>query len=319
MSIAQADVQDAEEIAPTNTTAEVLTWLSDHGPVLVGIVAVSVLLLWLGNILESRLVELLCRRFQRAGREEREARARTLASVAQNAACVAIVFAAATMILSELSVDVSVILGGAAVIGLAAAFGAQNLIRDYFTGFVMLLENQYRVNDVVKIGNIGGTVERVTLRITALRDQDGTLHFIPNGQITTVSNKTHGWSRALFMIPVDYKEDVDRVMDVLREIGTELRAEPEFEPFILDDPEMLGVDELGDSAVIVKFFMKTRPLKRWRVKREMLRRIKKRFDELHISIPVPQRMIHHRYEDGGSNRTPREHQFHESRHVDNGS
>ncbi len=201
------------------------------------------------------------------------------------------------MFLTELSVDVSVVVGSAAVLGLAVAFGAQNLIRDYFYGFVILLENQYRVGDVIAIGQVSGTVERVTLRITVLRGEDGTLNFIPNGQILTVGNKTHGWSRALFEIPIGYREDVDHVMDVLREIGQELRQTSGYELLIVDDPEMLGVDSLGDSAVIIKFLMKTQPTKQWKVKREMLRRIKKRFDELHIEIPLPQRTIHYRNDD----------------------
>lgn len=269
-------------------------WLVLHGPRLLGIVLIAVLIVWIGSVVHQRLVDVLTRRLARGGKIEREARAQTLIGVCHNAATVAVVFGAMTMFLSELGVDVSVVVGGAAVIGLAVAFGAQNLIRDYFYGFVILLENQYRVGDVVTIGQVNGTVERVTLRITVLRGEDGTLNFIPNGQILTVGNKTHGWSRALFEIPVGYREDVDYVVEILREIGQELRKAPGYELLIVDDPEMLGVDALGDSAVIIKFYMKTQPTKQWKVKREMLRRIKKRFDELNIEIPLPQRTIHYR-------------------------
>jgi small conductance mechanosensitive channel len=195
-------------------------------------------------------------------------------------------------------------MGGAAVLGLAVAFGAQNLIKDYFSGFMVLLEDQYGINDVVRIGSISGMVEHISLRTTVLRDLEGVVHFIPHGTISTVSNLTHGWSRALFDVDIAYSEDIDRVMEVLLELGRELRRDPQFGPLILDDPEMLGVDELANSSVIVKFFLKTRPLQQWTVKREMLRRIKNRFDQLGIEIPYPHQTVHHRYETPPPAETP---------------
>jgi small conductance mechanosensitive channel len=140
-------------------------------------------------------------------------------------------------------------------------------------------------------------VEKITLRVTVLRDLEGIVHFIPHGTITTVSNMTHGWSRALLEIGVAYKEDVDRVMRILVDIGQDLRRDSKFSSLILADPEMLGVDGFGDSSVLIKFFIKTRPLQQWTVKREMLRRIKKRFDELGIEIPFPHRTVFHRYDE----------------------
>src|SRR5262249_44138375 len=133
-------------------------------------------------------------------------------------------------------------------------------------------------------------------RTTVLRDLEGVVHFIPHGTITTVSNLTHGWSRALFDVGIAYKEDVDRVMQLLLDMGREIRQDPAFGPLILDDPEMLGVDDLADSAVVIKFFLKTKPLQQWTVKREMLRRIKNRFDALGIEIPFPHQTVYHRYE-----------------------
>ena len=190
-------------------------------------------------------------------------------------------------------------MGGAAVFGLAIAFGAQNLIKDYFYGFMILLEQQYTINDVIKIGDIAGQVERITLRMTVLRDLEGRVHFIPHGQINSTTNMTHGWSRALFDIGVAYKEDADRVIDVIEELGCQMRRDPKFGPLILEDLTMLGVDGFGDSAVVIKFFIKTWPLKQWDVKREMLRRIKRRFDELDIEIPFPHRTVYHRHEESG--------------------
>jgi small conductance mechanosensitive channel len=220
--------------------------------------------------------------------------------VFHNATSVVIVAGGILMLLQEAGIPIAPLLGGAAVFGLAVAFGAQNLIRDYFYGFVILLENQYKINDVVKIGALSGSVERITLRMTVLRDGEGCVHFLPNGGISSVTNMTHGWSRSVFEISVAYKEDIDRVMGLLVELGKELREDPDYAAMILDDLTMLGVDALTDSAVTVKFFIKTRPLKQWEIKRELLRRIKIRFDRLGIEIPFPQRVVHHRLEEGAA-------------------
>ena len=187
-------------------------------------------------------------------------------------------------LLQEFGVDVTVLLGSAAVLGMAIAFGAQNLIRDYFYGFMILIENQYRVGNVIKIGAISGVVEDISLRITVLRDQEGVAHFIPHSQITTVSNLTHGWSRAVFEVGIAHKESVDRVIELLRQLAIDLRKDPRFEYLMIDEPEMLGVDKISDVAVTIKFQIKTRPLKQWTVKRELLRRIKNAFAEQGIEL-----------------------------------
>jgi small-conductance mechanosensitive channel len=163
---------------------------------------------------------------------------------------------------------------------LAVAFGTQNLIKDFFTGFLLLLEDQYGVNDYVTVGGISGVVQRITLRVTVLRDLDGTTHFIPHGTITTVSNMTHDGSRAVFAVTVPVKEDVDRTIAILAELGKALRQDSVYGKWILSDPEMLGVDQLGDSTVVIKFFLETVLLKQWDVKRELLRRIKNQLDEM---------------------------------------
>lgn len=274
-----------------------LRWFLQHGPRLAGIVIAMVVLLWLSRLTKGRIIRFMSCRAQHGTHEDQENRAQTLVGVFRSAAAVAIYTGGTLMLLTEIGVNIIPLMGGAAVIGLAVAFGAQNLIRDYFSGFMILLENQYTINDVVKLGDIAGQVENITLRVTVLRGLDGTVHFVPNGQIAQVSNLTHGWSRALFDIPVSYKTDVDQVMEILVELGKELRRGPDFRGMILEMPEMLGVDEFGDSAIVIKFFIKTKPLKQWTVKREMLRRIKRKFDELGIEIPFPQRTIYHRIEE----------------------
>jgi len=293
---AQAQVERLENpLALPN----IVRWLIDHGPPIALILLGMFLLNWIATVFGRRILYLLTYgKWSHHGKHgDRQDRAATLASVTQNAASVAILVGGVLMILEELGIDVKVLMGGVAVLGLAVAFGAQNLIKDYFTGFMILLENQYALNDVVKIGDIAGQVEQVTMRLTVLRDLEGKVHFIPNGQIQTVTNMTHGWSRALFEIRVAYKEDVDQVMDVLVTLGKELRADSYFGPMILEDPTMLGVDAISESAIMIKFYIKTRPLKQWEVRRELLRRIKNRFNELQIEMPFPHRTVYHRFTD----------------------
>jgi small conductance mechanosensitive channel len=251
-------------------------------------------LLWLVRRLEHRLLAMGVASSERGSTRERENRTRTLVAVFHNTASTAVIITGTVLVLNEVGVNVALLMGGAAVFGLAVAFGAQNLIRDYFYGFVILLENQYKLNDVVRIGTIAGQVERITLRMTVLRDLEGNVHFLPNGQISSVCNKTHGWSRALFDIPVAYKEDVDRVMLLLLEVCKQVQMDPQFGPLILEDATMLGVDNLGDSAVNIKFYIKTKPLQQWAIKREILRRVKKQFDESQIEIPFPHRMVYYK-------------------------
>ena len=297
-SEAEKAKKEAEQVSNPFSIPNLLKWSVDHGPKVGGILVAMFVLLWLARVLERRIVVFLVGHGGPNTADERENRAKTLGGVFHNAANLVIIIGGCLMIVAELGIDIVPLVGAAGVIGLAVAFGAQNLVRDYFAGFMILLENQYGINDVIKVGDVSGLVERITLRITVLRALDGTVHFIPNGQITTVSNMTHGWSRALFEIGVAYKEDVDVVMQTLVKLGKELRADPTFRQLILDDPEMLGVDAFDDSAVVIKFFIKTRPLQQWTVKRALLRRIKKKFDEMGIEIPFPHRTIYHRYEDG---------------------
>ena len=216
----------------------------------------------------------------------------------RNTASLVILGGGTIMLLQEIGIPVMPLLGSAAVVGLAVAFGAQSLIKDYFYGFMVLIEDQYAVNDVVKIAGIAGQVERIALRVTVLRDSEGTAHYIPHGSITTVSNMTHGWSAAFLEVLIGFKEDVDGVVDLIKEIGKELRQDPVLGPSILNDLEMAGLDRLENSGMIIQFSMKTLPLKQWDVKRELLRRIKKKFDELGIEIPVPQRSVYVHHTNG---------------------
>jgi len=196
------------------------------------------------------------------------------------------------MVLNELGFDIKPILAGAGIVGLAVGFGAQNLVRDVISGLFMIIENQVRVGDVAILNGTGGLVEAVNLRTTVLRGLDGAVHIFPNGTVNTISNLTHNFSFYLFDIGVAYKEDTDRVINVLNQLSDEIMADPTFSPEILEPLEILGVDKFDDSAVIIKARIKTKPIKQWMVGREMNRRIKRRFDEEGIEIPFPHRTIY---------------------------
>lgn len=219
-------------------------------------------------------------------------RADTLTSVVRDVGRTAILAMGFLMILSELGLDMKPLLAAAGLGGLAIGFGAQNLVRDVITGFFILLENQIRVGDVVQIAGVGGLVEEVRLRTIRLRDLSGNVHVVPNGIVDKVKNMTKVFSYYLFDIGVAYREDVDEVMAVLKEVAADLQADPEFASDILEPLEMLGVDQFADSAVVIKCRIKTEPIKQWRIGREMNRRIKKTFDAKGIEIPFPHRTIY---------------------------
>ncbi|MEQ1824793.1 MAG: mechanosensitive ion channel domain-containing protein [Pirellula sp.] len=274
------------------TLRNILQWLIEHGPRLLAIIIGMFLLNRLASFFANRSVRLVSSGTGRGSTIERENRAKTLVGVFQNAATVAIFIGGSLTILEEVGANITVLMGGVAVIGLAVAFGAQNLIKDYFYGFVMLLENQYMLNDSVRIGGVSGQVERITLRMTVLRDSNGVVHFIPNGTINSVSNETHGWSRAVCEISISHREELDRVVGVLREISRELKSDPHFGPLMLEAPTEPAIESLGDSAVHLKVAAKTLPSKQGAVKQEWLKRIKNRFTELGIDPPVQQRIVH---------------------------
>jgi small conductance mechanosensitive channel len=291
---AEAARKEVERLKNPFARHNLARWFNKHAARVGFIIVAVVVLMLLVRIGQRYIILAMVGRAEHGTKEERMDRAQTLVSVFKRVAYFVLVVTGVLMILSEVGINMVPLLGGAAALSVAIGFGAQSLIKDYFTGFMILLEDQYGINDVVKIGGVAGLVERVGLRVTVLRDLEGTLHFIPNGQATVVSNLTHGWSRVVLDVQVGYREDVERVMEVLAEIGQEMRDVPEFGSLMIGSPEILGVDALGDWAVIIKLLVKTRPMKQWSVKREYLRRIKIRFDELGIEIPMPHRIIHHR-------------------------
>jgi small conductance mechanosensitive channel len=226
--------------------------------------------------------------------DDREAvkRAETLGRVFRYLAAVVVSLLAGMLVLSELGVSVAPILGAAGVVGLAVGFGAQSLVKDFFTGFFLLLENQIRQGDVVQLGDHAGLVEEVTLRYVQLRDYDGNVHFVPNGTITTVVNMARGHAQAVVDVGVGYSADLDAAMAVMHEVAAELRRDPAHAARILGDLEMAGVERWADSSVILRARFRVSPLEQWTVRREYLRRLKKAFDHAGIEIPFPQITLH---------------------------
>jgi small-conductance mechanosensitive channel len=219
-------------------------------------------------------------------------RARTLLNITRSFLLVFLSLIALFLILSELGLNIAPLLAGAGVIGLAIGFGSQRLVQDIITGLFVLLGDTMRVGDVVEVASRTGVVEEMTMRTVVLREYSGKVHTIPYNSIDTVTNYTKDYSYAVFDIGVAYRESVDRVMEVLREIGGEMNRDSYFRRLILEPLEVAGVDKFGDSAVIIKARIKTRPLKQWEVSREFNRRVKNRFDELGIEIPFPHQTIY---------------------------
>ncbi len=237
----------------------------------------------------------IIQRIERPSEEEKreqELRARTLVRVINNFVGVALIVVALFLILAELGVEIAPLLAAAGVVGLAIGFGAQSLVKDFFTGFFILLENQYRVGDVIKIGDLAGVVEKFTLRITVLRDLGGVVHFIPNGEIKSVSNMTYQWSRMLVEVGVAYKENIDKVIETLKSICADFYADQQFKDMLLEEPQVTGVEALADSQVTIRVLAKTKPMKQWDAMREFRRRVKNRFDAEGIEIPFPHQTIY---------------------------
>jgi len=219
-------------------------------------------------------------------------RAETLVRLLRQGVRIALIVVVSLIILREFGVDIAPILASAGILGLAVGFGAQNLVRDVISGFFMILENQVRVGDVAVVNGTGGLVESINFRTIVLRDLSGIVHVFPNGAINTMANMTREWSAYVFDIGVAYKEDVDRVMQLMREVGEELREDSKFGPLMVDDIEIFGVDQFADSAVVIKGRLRTRPIKQWDVGREYRRRLKHRFDQEGVEIPFPHRSIY---------------------------
>lgn len=280
----------------------ITAWLSDgQWQEILGVllrILVILLLAWaairvarLGlNRIENRMI----RRAEHEGAGSGEAlkRADTLTKLLRQGVWILILAMAILMVLQEIGVSIAPVLASAGIAGLALGFGAQNLVRDVISGFFLILENQVRVGDVAIVNGTGGSVEELNFRTLVLRDLSGVAHIFPNGGIQTLANMTKGWSAYVFDIGVAYKEDTDRVVDLIRRVVADMREDEEWGAAISEDVEVFGVDKLADSAVVIKGRLRTYPSKQWAVGREFLRRIKRCFDAEGVEIPFPHRSLY---------------------------
>jgi small-conductance mechanosensitive channel len=230
-------------------------------------------------------------RLSRDAKAAQSARVRTLLPMLRTALLAVILIFVTLSTLSELGVNVAPLIAGAGVIGIAVGFGSQKLVQDVITGIFLLFEDAVAVGDVVQLGGLSGVVEQLSIRSIKLRAVDGSLHIIPFSAVTSVTNQTRDFAFAVIDVSIDYAEDTDKVAEALRALAAEMRQDPRWRPVIRDDLDVMGVERLGDSGVIMRIRLKTEPTQRWAVARELNRRIKRRFDELGIDIPYPHQKL----------------------------
>jgi len=257
---------------------------------LAGIILIAYLLLHVLHLLSSKVADRMLSRDSAVPRE-RQQKAKTLAGIVENTGRMLIIVLAAMMALGQIGVQTGPLLASAGVVGLAAGLAAQSLIRDYIGGFLIIWENQFAVGDVIRVGELSGEVQEIGFRTTILRNLEGAVITIPNGEIRVVRNLTRGWSRVALDVNIAYHEDIDHAIEVLRQTVTELASDPVFASQIIEEPSVLGIDNIGDYHVTLKVLIKTQPLKQWDVARELRSRIKKAFDREGIRMPVPHQVL----------------------------
>ena len=292
-----------------DSAAEIANWIVAKPLSIAVLIIGAIILRWILHRMIERLTERAAQgnapgMFQRAkgaqprsaqsknAYERRTQRARTLGSVLKSIVTGIIFAVVAFMVIAELGYDIAPLLASAGILGLAVAFGAQNLVSDFVSGTFMMLEDQYGVGDEVDLGDAIGTVEAVTLRMTRVRDIDGTVWYVRNGNIARVGNASQNWARTVLDVRVSYDEDLGRVREVLQDVAKALWQDPEWGGFVLEEPEVWGVERWDPDAIVLRVVLKTAPLKQWGVAREMRELIKDRFDTLGIEIPLPQRVLH---------------------------
>ena len=307
-----------EEWTGNRTAANLSDWLIGKPLAIAGLVALALVLRFVAHRVVDRLVlraedGVLPNRVSRFSRRRRTAnmsasdaardlatttrrvqRAKTMGDLLKSIITGVLVAMFGTMILSELGVNIAPIIASAGIIGIALGFGAQSLVKDFLSGVFMILEDQYGVGDVIDVGEAVGTVEAVTLRVTRLRALDGTVWYVPNGEILRVGNKSQNWSRAVVDVGVAYGEDLARVQRVLTEVAHDMWGDDDFRELIIEEPEVTGVEALTADSVTLRVMIKTLPLEQWAIARELRQRIKARFDHEGIEIPFAQRVVWHR-------------------------
>jgi small-conductance mechanosensitive channel len=278
---------------PELSGATVVAWLIEHGiPILIIVIVGAVLWFALNKFLPPIVRRAVARTKDKESKEGMEKRTNTLVAIFKGIARVFIIIVVIMMILPELGVDIVPLVAGLGIAGVAIGFGAQYLIRDLIAGIFIILENQYRVGDVVRVADIGGLVEQVNLRKTVLRDLDGIVHHVPNGEIRTASNFTRHFARVNLNVSVAYDTDLDHAISVINRVGKELAEDAKWRKVIKSPPQVLRVDNLGDSGIDIKILGDVKPIEQWAVMGELRLRIKKAFDAEGIEIPWPHTKVY---------------------------
>jgi small-conductance mechanosensitive channel len=272
-------------------------WVIGKPLAILGIVVFAILVRWVA----TKAIDRVIKRAEttplpglKQTHNRRAQRARSLGTLLKSITTTVIFGIAFVMVLSEVGMNVAPILASAGVLGLAIGFGAQNLVKDFLSGVMMMIEDQYGVGDAVDLGEAVGTVENVGLRVTRVRDVDGTVWYVRNGEILRVGNQSQNWARTVLDISVSYAEDLDHVREVLADVAHGLWDDEDYKDVIIEEPEVWGVQTLGPDGVVVRVTLKTAPMEQWNVAREMRERIKARFDHEGIEMALPQRVVWHR-------------------------
>ena len=273
-------------------TELIIPWLLSHG--------IKILFITIGTYILNRFLKHTIEKIVRTAvvsdkylsKEAEEKREDTLIRIFTWSSRIIILFIATLMILQEFGIPIGPILAGAGIIGIAVDFGGQYFIKDIISGFFFIMENKYRVGDVVNFDGTGGLVEDISLRMTTLRDLDGTVHHIPHGEITKVANLSKDFARINLNIGIAYAANLDHVIKIVNEVGDKLSQDPKWKEFIIKSPQFLRVEDFADSSVVIKILGETQPLKQWEVTGELRKRVKIAFDNEGIEIPFPQRVVH---------------------------
>jgi small conductance mechanosensitive channel len=288
-----------EDLLTTDFWTKILSsatdWAIEELPGIIIMVIALLIILRVARFSISRLKKALIRKAEKdekVDESEAEKRIDTLTGILLGAVRVVLYTVFIIMLLGKFGIDIGPLLASAGILGLAVGFGAQELVRDYISGFFILLEDQLRAGDVAIINGTGGLVENIGLRTISLRDFSGTVHIFQNGKISSLSNMTKDWSAMVFDIGVAYKENVDQVMEIMKQVGYELQNDDEFGPDIIEPIEVFGLDSFGDSALVIKARLKTKPIQQWTIGREYRRRLKIAFDAQNIEIPFPHTTVY---------------------------
>lgn len=270
----------------------IIPWLLNHGIRIVFIAVFAYILIRILNKFIERAVRLAVVADSQISPEAENKREETLIHIFKFTIKVVIWIIAGLMILEEFGVQIAPILAAAGIVGIAFGFGGQYLIKDIISGLFIILENQYRIGDIVAFDKVSGLVENITLRKTTLRDMDGTVHHIPHGEVKTVSNYSKDFSRINLNVGIAYNSDLEKVIRLVNKVGQELFNDDNFKEMLVTPPQFLRVDNLEDSSVVIKIVADTKPLKQWELTGELRKRLLIAFNKEGIEIPFPQRVVH---------------------------